>query len=221
MKFHEFQSAISTERMSRYLTAMNANTKKSMTLYRLNLKLSQEFYTVISCLEVTLRNAIDRKYKDSHGPDWLRDSAEPGGFFQNPRCGKTPQIIQSGMNRLSVYSHSKLIAEMDFGFWRWCFSKHQYRLGGAILLQIFPNRPQSTPIQQYNNTYVFSKLERINMLRNRLAHHEPICFMAGNNAKNTQYARDHYSDIVEMFTWLDIDHKALLYGLDHILKVAD
>lgn len=30
-----------------------------MTLYRLNLRLSQEMFTIVSCLEVALRNAID------------------------------------------------------------------------------------------------------------------------------------------------------------------
>lgn len=48
--------------MARYLAASGSNTKKAMTLYRKNLQLSQELFTVISCFEVAIRNGIDRVY---------------------------------------------------------------------------------------------------------------------------------------------------------------
>ncbi len=101
--------------MSRYLNACVKDTRKAMTLYRLNLKLSQELFTVVSCFEVALRNAIDRHYTFLNGPDWLRDSARPGGMFSNRKCGKTPYIISEGERKLDVYTHPKLVAEMDFG----------------------------------------------------------------------------------------------------------
>lgn len=66
---------------------MANNSKKAMTLYRSNLKLSQELFTVISCFEIAIRNAIDRVYINSLGNDWLRNSAAPGGIFSNPNCG--------------------------------------------------------------------------------------------------------------------------------------
>ncbi|MFO0489061.1 MAG: CAAX protease, partial [Cyclobacteriaceae bacterium] len=62
---------------------------------------------------------------------------------------------------------------------------------------------------------------KINMLRNRLAHHEPICFANGQAVKNTTYARQHYAQILELFRWMNINVQALLYGLDHIETVAD
>lgn len=207
--------------MGRYLQAANGDTRKSMTLYRLNLQLSQEFFTVVSCLEIALRNAVDKHYTHQHGADWLRDSAQGNGFFNQPNCGKTPQIVNKAMARLNPYSHQKLLAEMDFGFWRYTFGRHQYFAGGQTLLAIFPNRPTSTPQQQYNHSYVFAELEKINMLRNRLAHHEPICFANGAAVKDTTYARQQYSQILELFRWMNIDEKALLYGLDHIETVAN
>ena len=63
MKYTEFEKTISQPRMSRYLLACNGNTKKAMTLYRLNLRLSQELFTIICCFEIALRNAIDAQYK--------------------------------------------------------------------------------------------------------------------------------------------------------------
>ena len=41
--------------------ACGGDTRRAMTLYRYNLKLSQEMFTLISCFEVALRNRIDNQ----------------------------------------------------------------------------------------------------------------------------------------------------------------
>ncbi len=40
--------------MERYLTACEGDTHKAMTLYRYNLQISQEMFTIVSCFEVAL-----------------------------------------------------------------------------------------------------------------------------------------------------------------------
>ena len=60
MNYFDFEKAMSPARLNRYLVACNNDATKVLTLYRLNLKLSQELFTIIGCFEVTLRNAIDR-----------------------------------------------------------------------------------------------------------------------------------------------------------------
>jgi len=72
MRYNKFAEILSPARMSRYLTATNGDTRKAMTLYRLNLKLSQEFFTVISCFEIALRNRLDERCIKTFGNDWLR-----------------------------------------------------------------------------------------------------------------------------------------------------
>ncbi|HMH23466.1 MAG TPA: hypothetical protein VK563_16885 [Puia sp.] len=191
MKFEDFQQVMSAPRMARYVIATGENTRKAMTLYRLNLKLSQELFTVISCFEIALRNGIDRHYTRKFGKDRLRDAALPGGIYNNRHCGKTPYIISEGLRKLNIYSHAKLLAEMDFGFWRYTFARHQYYVGGQSLLGIFPGKSTSTRAIKYDHNYIFSKLEKINSFRNRLAHHEPICFLPGNQIKHTDFARQH------------------------------
>ena len=47
-----------------------------MALYRYNLRLSQEMFTIVSCFEVALRNAIDSLLVPSLGEDWLKDSVQ-------------------------------------------------------------------------------------------------------------------------------------------------
>ena len=222
MRYSEFESIISAARMSRYLTACEGNTKKAMTLYRLNLRLSQELFTVISCFEVALRNAIDKHCLAAHGNDWLRNGAIIGGIFNNQNCRLTfTNINETARNLNHSYSHNKLVAEFGFGFWRYMFAQHQYTATGRTLLRIFPARPTSTPTVQYNQNFVFNQLAQINNLRNRIAHHEPICFQIGFSVKNTTYVRQHYGLICQFFQWMNINESTLLYGLDHVNTICN
>lgn len=216
MKYKDFEIIMSTNRMTRYLMACNNNTKKAMTLYRWNLQLSQELFTVISCFEIALRNAIDTHYLKVYGNNWLRQAGN-GGMFDNQKCRLTAQNINDAAQKLNVnYTHNKLVAELGFGFWRYMFAPHQFLLAGQSLLAIFPAKPQSTPGMQYNASFVFNQLSRINNIRNRIAHHEPICFVSGQPVKSTTFARQHYTLLLQLFQWMSIDEGKLLYGLDHI-----
>ena len=47
MKYEEFEELFSAKRMQKYLQACGGDTRRAMTLYRYNLKLSQE--NVLSC----------------------------------------------------------------------------------------------------------------------------------------------------------------------------
>lgn len=222
MRFSEFENIMSSPRIARYLLAVGGDSRLAMTLYRKNLRLSQELFTVISCFEVTLRNRIDRLYGTTHGNDWLRDSANNGGMFDNNNCRQTKLLIQRSVSRLgNNYLPEKLLAEMDFGFWRYLFAQPQFYAGGQVLLSVFPAKPRSTPVIQYNHTFVFNQLGLINNLRNRIAHHEPICFLGGQPVKDTTYARQHYNLILQLFQWMSVDEAALLYGLDHINTVCN
>ena len=207
--------------MNRYRLACGGNTRKAMTLYRKNLQLTQELFTVISCFEIALRNALDAQMVPVLGADWLRDSAQPGGIFDNPGCRLTQENINDAIKKLKVYTHNKLVAELGFGFWRYMFARHQFNATGRILLRVFPSKPTSTPSTQYNHSYVFNQLAALNNLRNRMAHHEPICFLPQQPVKNTTYARQHYNLILQFFRWMQIDEAALLYGLDHIHQVCN
>lgn len=95
MKYKDFEDAFSTERTNRYIVACNGNKCKAMTLYRYNLRLSQEMFTLVSCFEVTLRNRIDRQMTAHFGGDWLRDLVLPGGqFFNNYSVEKPRKLLQ-------------------------------------------------------------------------------------------------------------------------------
>lgn len=222
MKYTKFEEVLSPARINRYLVATRGNTRKAMTLYRLNLKLSQEFFTVISCFEIVLRNKIDKLCTDTIGADWLRQGALQNGTFDNGHCYQTKQNINVAVRKLgNSYTHNKLVAELGFGFWRYLFAQKQFSATGKILLRIFPSKPISTPTTQYNQNYVFNQLAKINRFRNRIAHHEPICFIQSQSVKDSTFARQHYGIILQLFQWMNINESELLYGIDHIDKVCN
>ncbi|WP_299289928.1 Abi family protein [uncultured Mucilaginibacter sp.] len=221
MKYSAFVQIMTSARMNRYLLSCGGDSRKAMTLYRKNLQLTQELFTVISCFEVALRNVIDIRCTAIHGTDWLKNGARVGGIFDNHKCRLTKENINDAINKLPSYNHFKLVAELGFGFWRYMFAQNQYNATNRILLQVFPSKPTSTPALQYNNTYVFNQLAKLNDIRNRMAHHEPICFLPGQAIKDTNYARQHYNLILQLFQWMQVDESALLYGLDHIINICD
>jgi hypothetical protein len=221
MRFPDFEKIISVPRMSRYVSATGGNSRKSMTLYRLNLRLSQELFSVVSCFEIALRNAIDQHYTEKKGPDWLRDAALPGGMYNVKNCGKTPYAILAALRRLIDYTPSKLLAEMEFSFWRYTFAQHQFYAGGQSLMAIFPAKPKSIVGLRYNQNYIFKELEKINNFRNRLAHHEPVCFAKGLAVIDTNSARQNYQRMLDLFKWMQINESELLYGIDHINGILD
>ena len=224
MKYIDFERVISQERLRRYLIACNNNTRKAVLLYRYNLKISKEMFLIISCFEVALRNKIDNEMKKTFGNDWLRDSIlENGIFYSDPRVIKTKAIIESIYVELyenGSYTHSKLLTEMGFGVWKYMFNNAMYSHSGKCLLGIFPNKSKSSATTQYNNTYVFNELDKINILRNRIAHHEPICFNKPANI-DTSKIKNCYDSIMALFSWMNINHRNLFYGLDHIADLLE
>lgn len=223
MKYKEFEEIISSDRMRRYVLACGGNEQKGRTLYRYNMTLSSEMLKIISCFEVTLRNLIDRTLEPYLGNDWLRDSSLPGGIFDNPKTISTQKIIGKAYNGLyssGAYTPTKLMAEMEFGVWKYMYSGPQYAATGQKLLSVFPAKPKSTPALQIDNKFIFNELDRINQIRNRIAHHEPICFAAGLPHKSISYVQTEYQRIVTLFSWMGIDGPGLLYGIDHVGKVC-
>ncbi len=223
MEYPVFEKIMSPKRMQRYVSGCGGNTRKAMTLYRYNLQISQEMFTIVSCFEVALRNAIDIKLSENLGEEWLKNSIMANGIFTDPILRKTRDIITSAFRRLqqsNTYTHAKLLAEMEFGIWKYMFSPIQYRVTGRNLLSIFPNKPRSSRDKQYNQTLIFNELDKVNSLRNRIAHHETICFAANTSCIDTSYIINIYKKIKVLFMWMGIDSDSILYGLDHIDRIC-
>lgn len=109
---------------------------------------------------------------------------------------------------------------MEFGVWKYMYSAPQYKATGRLLLKVFPDKPKSSAQMQYNNNYIFNELDAVNRMRNRIAHHEPVCFMQNYSRISTEHLQNVYDKVMSLFEWMGIDSKSLLYGMDHVKSVC-
>lgn len=224
MDFYEFEHIVSEDRLQRYLQACNGDESMAMTLYCCNISASIEMFAVIGAFEVALRNSINKIMIEKYGNDWLRDAILAGGIFDKDQCRDHAKIIRSAYDKLvkqGRYTHTHLLSKMEFGIWKYMFSSPQYRASDRVLLKIFPNKTATTRNMQYNNTYIFNELDHINSMRNRIAHHEPICFPTGHAAITASYIEYIYGKIKVLFDWLGVDMREYLSDIDHVRSACD
>jgi hypothetical protein len=175
-------------------------------------------YAVIGMFEIILRNSIDRHFVSVKGNTWLEDAVQTGGYLDaSPGCEDLYHSAYECIHKLGMdYSHDALIAKLTFGFWTYQFAKKEYAASGSTLLQIFPNRPFGI-----NQKIVFKNLIRINEIRNRVAHYEPICFDKGTGSISTIPVLDRYNLILEVLYWLGCQTKRILYGIDGVPRMIN
>jgi len=209
----QFHTAVSEARFSRYLTACGNDKRKALKLYRANIILSQKMYAIIGVFEVILRNSIDRHFAVKKGVNWLTESVQPGGYLDiTDGCEDAYHAVQEAIHKLGLtYAHEKLITKLSFGFWTYQFAAKEFAASGSSLLEIFPNRPFGT-----RQKTVFQNLIKINDIRNRIAHYEPICFDKNTGGISTAFAEKRYQLILELLHWLGCNPKRILYGIDSV-----
>ena len=206
----QFHTAISEPRYLRYLGACG-NKDRALSLYQANIVLSQQLYGVIGVFEVIFRNSIDRHMTAQQGNEWLENAVAPGGYFDiNLGCEYSFHSVQDAIQKLDFeYTHDRLIAKLTLGFWTYQFASKEFLAAGSTLLGIFPNRPFGT-----NQKKVFQNLIKINDIRNRIAHYEPVCF--DKNTISTVRAERRYKLIIQLLEWLGCDSLKILDGIDEV-----
>jgi hypothetical protein len=206
----QFHTAISTPRFQRYLQVCG-NRDRALALYRANIILSQQLFGVIGVFEVVLRNSIDRHMIAQQGDEWLANAVASGGFFDiSSGCEDTYHYVQEAIHRLGIqYTHDGLIAKLTFGFWTYLFSAKEFAAAGSSLLGVFPDRPFGT-----KQKTIFQNLIKINDLRNRIAHHEPICFE--KDTISTNRTKKRYHSILDLLGWLGCNPEQILSGIDMV-----
>lgn len=164
---------LSNPRFGKYVSAAGS-IEHGADLYSWNGKISGAVHEELGMLEVILRNALDRQLTRYHrvvlggNGRWY---AAPSMPWQSQRM--TEQIGQARRHATAngrlPDRHGKVIAELPFGFWRYVLAApYQNTLWAPALRHAFPhlNRPRRGTVYQL--------VDRLNSLRNRVAHHEPI-----------------------------------------------
>jgi hypothetical protein len=89
--------------------------------------------------------------------------------------------------------HGKVIAELNFGFWRFlCTAPYLTSLWVPALTTALPHHPNAGKPRQVRAD-VEDRMQRLQFLRNRIAHHEPI--------HHRNLARDH-AEMLELVGWI-------------------
>ena len=217
MDFKTSQKLYSVPRMRKYLNACAGNKQKAMQLYRYNVRLCQRFYGALNLFEVMLRNAINEHYASYYSDsDWIVNQADTGKLLEYNK--DEIRQTEAGYRRRGIYNNDKMVASLTMGFWTKLFSKKRYKRGGKTLLQIFPNKRKGK-----NQADVYKDLTHIREFRNRIAHHEPICFDGSGNI-STAFARRHYQLICEYIGYIGQDPDNVIQWVekpDEVLNKID
>lgn len=194
MDFQTSQKLYSIARIGKYERACAGDRRKTMQLYRYNLRLCQRFYGVLNLFEVILRNAINEHYLAYFGdPDWIVNQAANGKLLYHEK--DEIKQTEADYKKRHIYNNDKMVSSLTFGFWTKLFARKMYKNGGKTLLKIFSNKKKGK-----NQADIYFDLTHIREFRNRIAHHEPICFDGSGNI-STVFARHHYKLICDYISY--------------------
>lgn len=209
LRYSDFEAVVSSARMAKYLRACGGNTAKALTLYRNNIKLCQKCYGIMNIFEVAFRNAINEHYKAVfNDADWIRHQLKPGGMLEKHPQRNAIETIITRLEKTGRYTNDRVVSSMTLGFWTHLFSRLPFILGGQTILQIFPARAKGV-----GQRAIYNELQAVKTFRNRIAHHEAICFDPEGN-KSTLGVRTTFALIVKYIRYLGYSESNLCYGLD-------
>lgn len=209
MKYQDYEKAFSQARLNKYLKACNGDNVAALTLYRHNIKLCQKFYGVLNIFEIILRNAINEHFKTYYSdPDWIKNQLNSGGILESHPQRIIVQKTIADLLSSGRYSNDRVVSSVTFGFWTYLFTKIPFQRGGKSLLKIFPAKTKGL-----GQRAVYNELQVIKTFRNRIAHHEAICF-DNTGAKNTKPSRENYALVIKYVQFLGYPETHLYYGLD-------
>lgn len=202
MDYPKFEVFASPPRLNRYLHLCGTKADV-LSLYQANIRISQSFYPILSLYEVFLRNTICNAFTD-HFKDknWILTQSEAKGFLtktsRKPHSEKVHEYLNKCKNPKMIPA-GKVVAEMSLGFWVGLFRADYHGLmEGIIKERCFPNRPK--PI---NRKHIYTRMENVRIIRNRVFHNEPICFgKKGVDLADTRRAR---VQLFELLRWMDTD----------------
>lgn len=171
------RAALSAARMSTFEAAAKVQSSNdpatlALLLYAWNAEVSGAFLAPLHVCEVVIRNAVSDALEALYGPRWPW-SATFERSLPDPLQGYSPRRdLQSA--RRTAQTTGKVIPELKFAFWQKMFTtRHDIRIWDQHLLRVLPNLDPAKPVATLRQA-IYGDLERVRLLRNRIAHHEPI-----------------------------------------------
>lgn len=141
----------------------------ALGLYAWNASVSGALFGPLQVCEVVLRNAVSDALSKVYGESWPWNATFEGSL---PLQRKIE--LNNSLNKNGINTTGKLIPELSFFFWQSMFTaRHDSRIWIPHMDAVLPNLDKSLSIQA-KRLHVYNELDQIRVLRNRIAHHEPI-----------------------------------------------
>ncbi|MFH5879853.1 hypothetical protein [Arthrobacter sp. NA-172] len=183
------QAVLSQPRMMTYERAACSNPDRAVRLYEWNAKMAAALMFPMHFAEVSTRNAVSEGIEAVYGSSWPWNQTFERSLPVAPRGFNARQELVDVRRRQPTTG--KVVAELKFVFWQKMFTgRFDGRLWNHQILGLFPHSSVTDAAQLRSRIY--SDLEVIRLLRNRMAHHEPI-FSRNLNDELTQIL-----DLVEL-----------------------
>lgn len=163
--FVGFERCVSEERFNTYLACYDGDRAKALELYALNATVSSAIFPTLQNLEIALRNAFHVALSERYGEWWLDRHGVITDVFQRQKIAEAQLQLVKDKKPLTP---GRVVAGLAFGFWTSCLGARYedtlWRRGG--LSAVFEGKPKRNAVNR--------QLTPIRLLRNRIAHHEPI-----------------------------------------------
>ncbi|MGO1594681.1 MAG: Abi family protein [Ancrocorticia sp.] len=171
-------------RFQKYVDSCSGDRTKALALYEWNVTLGQALMRDIAHFEIGLRNAYNTAFEErwQGSSHWLLDPDSPAVTpiwrIKKDRSGLKRGSDVNYQNRRSVdaairgcggvrATPGKVMAELSFGFWRHLTSSsHEKTVWVPYLHHAYPPKTNRASVDRI--------IGNINIVRNRIAHHEPI-----------------------------------------------
>lgn len=168
---------------------------------------SESFYHILSILEVSLRNSLNRELTTFFGTEnWhLEIELIPTLSSLTNDINTTKKHI---INRNESITASKVTAELTLGFWVKLLNTKYEQILWKPLRKAFPylekiNRQRKT---------VSAPLNKIRNFKNRVFLHEPISW-------NFSELENTHKEIIEVMGWINKDLPLIIAEMDRVENV--
>jgi Abi-like protein. len=162
------EQRLSAERLAPYRT-MTGDLGRAINLYRWNAEAAAAFWATLGHIEILLRNAMHDELTAwataRHGqPLWYLD---PGQLLTIEAHRDIDAARRRATRAGNPETPGRAVAELSLGFWRFLLaSRYERTLWRTCLHRAFPG--------QGLRRAVHNAVADLHVLRNRIAHHEPV-----------------------------------------------
>lgn len=181
----DMEAALSLERFARYVTWAGGDREGALALYTLNTQVSEALYIALQTLEVSLRNRIHNVMATAHGERWFEDA----DLIKVPhQVAQVADAVTELEAAGKAATPGRVVAALSFSFWTAMFSPAYENLWRSDLNKIASRDGKALLRKDFSRP-----LTQIRLVRNRIAHHEPILHWD---------LRKHHQALRDLTAWL-------------------